>query len=45
MLDALRWLNMRKRLELNMLNLIQKIQIRAPEYITEQLKYVGEAQP
>ena len=42
-LDALRW---HKRLELNTLNFIQKLKIgKAPKYLTEQLKYVGEAQP
>ena len=45
MLDALRWLNVCKRLELNALNFIQKIKIgEAPEYVTEQTKYVSEAQ-
>ena len=43
MLNALRWLNVRKILELNTLNFIQKINIEeAPEYLTEQLEYVGE---
>ena len=46
MLDALRWLNVHKRSELNTLNFIQKMKIgEAPEYLTEQLKYVGKAQP
>ena len=45
-LVTLRWLIVHKRLELNMLNFIQKIKIgEAPEYLTEQLKYVGEVQP
>ena len=42
-LDALRWLNVCKILELNTLNFIQKIKIgKTPEYLTKQLKYVGE---
>ena len=46
MLDALRWLNAHKILELNTLNFIQKMKIgEVPEYLTEQLKYVREAQP
>ena len=46
MLNAPRWLNVHKRLELNALNFIQKMKIKgAPEYLTEQLKYVREAQP
>ena len=45
-LDGLRWFNVHKRLELNMLNFIQKITIgEVLEYLNEQLKYVGEAQP
>ena len=41
MLDALRWLNVHKRSELNTLNFIQKMKIgEAPEYLTEQLKYL-----
>ena len=37
------WLNVDKRLELNTLNFIQKMKIgEAPEYLTKQLKYVGE---
>ena len=44
MLDALGWLNVHKRLELNTLNFIQKIKIgEATEYLTKQFKYVGEA--
>ena len=46
MLDALRWLYVLKRLELNALNFIKKMRIgEAPEYLTKQLKYVGEVQP
>ena len=37
---------MRKRLVFNTLNFIQKIKIGgAPEYLTEELKYVEKAQP
>ena len=44
MLDALIQLNVRKRLELNTPNFIQKMNIgEAPEYLIEQLKYVEEA--
>ena len=40
MLDALRWLKVRKRLELNTLIFIQKMKIEeTPEYLTELLKY------
>lgn len=46
MLDSLKWLNITQRLEFNTLNFIQKMKIgSAPEYLTEQLKYVGEVQP
>ena len=46
MLDVLRWLNVYKKLKLNTLNFIKKIKIgKAPDCLTEQLRYVGEAQP
>lgn len=46
MLDTLKWLNIRQRLELNTLNFIQKMKMgNAPEYLIEQLQYVGDMQP
>lgn len=46
MLESLKWLNIKQRLQLNTINFIQKIKIgKAPEYLTEQIRYVREAQP
>lgn len=46
MLSALKWLNIRQRITLNTLDFIQKIKTgQAPEYLTEQISYVGEVQP
>lgn len=46
MLNSLKWLNITQRLEFNTLNFIQKMKIgSAPEYLTQQLRFVGEVQP
>lgn len=46
MLGSLKWMNVKQRLELNTLNFIKKMkQGDAPEYLCEQIKYVGEVQP
>lgn len=46
MLNTLRWLNIKQRLELNTLNFIQKMKTgEAPDYLCEQIKYVGDVQP
>ena len=44
MLNALKWMNVKKRLEMNTLQFIQKIKTGDGfKYLTEQLRYVGEA--
>ena len=46
MLDTLKWLNIRERLQVNTIYFIRKMKIGdVPEYLTEQLRYVGEVQP
>ena len=46
MLDTLKWLNIRERLQVNTIYFIRKMKIGdAPDYLTEQLRYVGEVQP
>lgn len=46
MLESLKWLNVKQRLTLNTLKFIQKMKHgEAPEYLTEQIIYVREAQP
>lgn len=46
MLNALKWLNIKQRLEMNTLHFIQKMKTgNAPEYLIEQLNYVREIQP
>lgn len=46
MLESLKWLNIRQRLKLNTLKFIRKMRRNeAPEYLTEQIIYVKEAQP
>lgn len=46
MLESLKWLNIEQRLKLNTITFIQKIKRgEAPEYLTEQIIYVRDAQP
>lgn len=46
MLNSLKWLNIKQRLEMNTLHFIQKMKIgNAPEYLMDQLNYVGGVQP
>lgn len=46
MLDALKWLNIKQRLTLNTLKFVYKMkQGKAPEYLCQEIKYVGESQP
>lgn len=46
MLNTLKWMNIKQRLALNTIKLIHKIrQGTAPDYLCEQTRYVGEAQP
>lgn len=46
MLSSLKWLDIQQRLELNTLNFIQKMKMgNAPQYLCDQLEYVGEIQP
>lgn len=46
MLTTLKWLNIKQRLELSTISFIQKLKKgEAPEYLTEQITYVREAQP
>lgn len=46
MLESLKWLNVEQRLKLNTLNFIHRIKNgEAPEYLTEQISYVGDSQP
>lgn len=46
MLNCLKWLNIRQRLKLNTLVFIQKMKMGdAPQYLCEQLIYVGDVQP
>lgn len=46
MLDALQWLNVKQRLEFNTLIFIQKMKKGdAPDYLTDQIKYVRDVQP
>ena len=46
MLDTLKWLSIRERLQVNAMYFIQKIKIGdAPDYLPEQLRYFGEVQP
>lgn len=46
MLDTLKWLNIKQRLQLNTFTFIHKMKTgNAPEYLTEQLRYVNESQP
>ena len=46
MLDTLKWLNVKYRLQLSTIAFIQKMKMGcAPEYVTEQLRYVGEVEP
>lgn len=46
MLDSLQWLNIKQRLEMNTLCFVQKMKMgNAPEYLCENIKYVGEVQP
>lgn len=46
MLETLKWLNIKQRIELNTINFIHKIKMgEAPEYLTEQLTYVRDVQP
>ena len=46
MLNYLKWLNIRQRLELNTLIFIYKMRRGdAPQYLCERLSYVGEVQP
>lgn len=46
MLDMLKWLNIKQRLQLNTLLFIYQIKHgNAPEYLCDQIKYVGEVQP
>ena len=46
MLDTLKWLNIKERLQVNTIYFIRKMKIAdAPDYLTEQLRYVGEVQP
>lgn len=46
MLDALKWLNIKQRLTLNTLKFVFKMkQGKAPKYLCEEIKYVGESQP
>ena len=46
MLDTLNLLNVKQRLQLNTVVFIQKMKMGcAPEYLTQQLRYIGEVQP
>ena len=46
MLDTLKLLNVKQRLQLNATLFIQKIKMGcAPEYLTEKITYVGDVQP
>lgn len=46
MLNTLKWLSIKQRLALNTLKLIRKIKLgNAPDYLCEQIRYVGEVQP
>ena len=46
MLDTLKWLNIRERLHHNIIYFIRKMKIGdAPDYLAEQLHYVGKVQP
>lgn len=46
MLDALKWLDIKQRLQLNTICFIQKIKMgNAPECLLEQIRYVGDIQP
>ena len=46
MLDTLKWLNVRKRLQVNTVYSIRKMTIGdAQDYLTEHFRYVGEIQP
>ena len=43
LLDTLKWLNIRERLQVNTIYFIHKTKIGdAPDYLTEQLRYLGE---
>ena len=46
LIDTLKWLNVRERLQVNTIYFIRKMKIGdVPDYLTEQLRYVGEVQP
>lgn len=46
MFDTLKWLNIEQRHEFNNLSLIHKIKDDdGPEYLCNQIKYVGKVQP
>ena len=46
MLNNLKWMTVKQRLEFKTLKFIRKIkQEDSPEYLCEQIKYVGESQP
>ena len=46
MLDTLKWMNIRQKLQFNTCILIFKMKIGyAPEYLTQELSYVNEVQP
>ena len=45
MLDTLKRLNIRERLQVKTIHFIRKMKIGdAPDYLTEQLRYIGEVQ-
>ena len=45
MLDTLKWLNIKEWLQVSTIYFIRKMKIgHVPEYLTEQLRYVGEVQ-
>ena len=46
MLDELKWLNVRERLQVNTIYFIRKMKIcDAPDYLIQQLRFVGEVLP